>query len=57
MISETLDSIRPEQWRAMSAEDRQAFIQYWRERGMASYQCLTCGFPTSVGQVVCEACI
>lgn len=53
---ETLDSIRPERWREMTAEERLTFTDYWMRRGFMSYSCLSCGFPTAHGQGSCEAC-
>ena len=53
---ETLNSVTPEQWRRATQKQREAFHRYWAERGVASFVCLTCGFPTVRGQASCEAC-
>ena len=56
LMTETLDSIRADQWREMSQEERTEFLNYWASQGHISHSCLTCRFPTIYGQAVCEAC-
>lgn len=49
------DTVTPAEWRAASLIERQDFDQYWRDKGVAAFCCLSCGFPA--GRVAsCEAC-
>lgn len=52
----TIDTVTPEAWRAASEAERRGFHRFWNSRGEASFQCLTCGYPTVYGQGSCEAC-
>ena len=56
MVDETLDTIKSEQWREMNAQQRRQFIDSWNRRGIASFCCIKCGYPTVHGQSGCEAC-
>ena len=58
MISEsrTLDSVTAEEWRTASSAEQKQFIERERKRGVVSFACLRCGFPTEHGCVGCEAC-
>lgn len=55
-LTETLDTVRPDQWREMSEEEHVEFLRYWRLQGQISFCCLGCGFPTPRGQAACDAC-
>jgi lipopolysaccharide biosynthesis regulator YciM len=52
----TLDTVTPEEWRAASPSQRQAFIAAQASHGLASFRCTGCGFPTARGVASCEAC-
>lgn len=52
----TLDDVTVAEWRAASLVERQDFDQYWREKGIGAFCCLSCGFPA--GRVgCCDACV
>lgn len=54
-VSRTLEDITPAEWRDASLVERRDFEQYWREKGVFCFCCLSCGFPA--GRVAfCEAC-
>ena len=56
LSSRTLDTVTPGEWRAASKAERDKFIVAWARKGLVSFCCLGCGFPTAHGQAECEAC-
>ena len=56
MVDEDLNSIKPEQWRQLSEVQKSTFLNSWARRGIASFRCLNCSYPTAHGQARCEAC-
>jgi hypothetical protein len=56
MVDRDLDTVTPEEWREMSKRQRADFINSWARRGVVSFQCLGCSFPTAHGQSTCESC-
>ena len=53
---EMIDTVSPDQWRKMSGQQRIEFHRYWANRGIGSFRCLNCSFPTIHGQGRCEVC-
>lgn len=43
-------------WRRMSKSARTMWTAYWRAKGIVSFHCTKCSFPTATGQSGCEAC-
>lgn len=56
MVDENLDTIKAQQWREMTVEQRAEFINNQLRKGFASFGCVRCGYPTHHGQSTCEAC-
>lgn len=56
IFNETLDTITPEQWRELLPAERTMFINSWHNKGVVSFRCMACGYPTAHGQSRCEAC-
>lgn len=52
----TIDDMTPEQWRTMTPEEHQEWWVSWTKKGVCSFCCLKCGFPTAYGQYGCDAC-
>ena len=51
-----INDMSAELWNSMSKEEHRAWNNFWRSKGIVSFCCLTCGFPTGTGQVGCIAC-
>jgi len=56
MVDEDFNTIKPEQWRQLSDMQKTIFTRSWNMRGVASFCCINCGYPTVHGQGMCEAC-
>src|SRR3990167_3982593 len=54
--SRTLNTITASEWREATPLERHRFIESERRRGVVSFACLTCGFPTAHGVSSCESC-
>lgn len=52
----TLDTVTAEEWRAATQDERRRFLQDWARRGVVSFVCLNCSFPSAHGVAFCEAC-
>ena len=52
----TLDTVTAAEWRSASEKERREFIAGFLAKGIGSFCCLTCGFPTEHGQYCCESC-
>jgi len=51
-----INDMSVELWNSMSEEEHRAWNNFWRSKGIVSFCCLTCGFPTVTGQKGCVAC-
>ena len=51
-----IDAMTPAEWNAMPPPDRRVWKMYWQSKGLISFRCLKCGYPTASGQVGCIAC-
>jgi hypothetical protein len=51
-----INQMTPKVWNAMSLIEQYEWRMFWNRKGILSFCCLSCGFPTSFGQSSCEAC-
>jgi hypothetical protein len=56
MVDENLNTVKPEQWRELSDAQKSTFRNSWARRGIVSFCCLNCGYPTVHGQGMCVSC-
>lgn len=54
--SRDLDSVTASEWRVAEIGERQEFLDRWRKRGVISFVCHNCWFPSAWGRSFCEAC-
>jgi len=52
----SLDTVTANEWRISTVNERHDFIERERAKGIVSFVCIMCGFPTSRGMAGCDSC-